>query len=214
MLLANLCGSGGLITLPTLVTLISDLLLLVRPVFWLWGTATAWNGQLSPKLPQPLDLRHLDRLDRRWACCSSCRVSPLLTWPRSAGVWNTLFGYVLAVCSASRPATAGGYHGPALLMPITALLPLTAILLVNQRSPTRPCAAGRSRGDRHPRVSLLAPPMCPDRSPVGTLLSTTLYAIAPALLDVLPPRLKAGVDWHPSARSCWNVGCTGLWRLE
>jgi len=101
-------GGGGLITLPTLVTLISDLLLLFGLVFWLWGTwpllgrasylAKLHSLSISDTLGSALIVVGLLlKLPREWPLLSLALLSLV--------VWNTLFGYVLAVCSLSRPAT-------------------------------------------------------------------------------------------------------------
>jgi len=97
-----------LITLPTLVTLISDLLLLFGLVFWLWGTwpllgrasylAKLHSLSISDTLGSALIVVGLLlKLPREWPLLSLALLSLV--------VWNTLFGYVLAVCSLSRPAT-------------------------------------------------------------------------------------------------------------
>jgi putative multicomponent Na+:H+ antiporter subunit B len=78
----------------------------------------------------------------------------------------------------SEPLTLGGSLD--LLLPITALLPLTAVLLVSQSNPYQTLVLRGILGSVATLVYALlgAPDVALTEALVGTLLSTTLYAIA------------------------------------
>ncbi|NQV10631.1 MAG: DUF4040 domain-containing protein [Cyanobacteria bacterium] len=92
--------------------------------------------------------------------------------------------------------------GLGLLVPITALLPLTAILLVNQRSPYQTLVLRGILGAIATLVYALlgAADVALTEALVGTLLSTTLYAIALRSSMVFRLELKAGVELAPERR--------------
>jgi len=163
--LANLlAGGGGLITAAhpghadqwTFAALVRT-----GPFLGLWGTwPLLWTGPAtSPKPPQPLDLRHPGIGLDSCGLLLSCRVEwPLPQLPLlSLVVWNTACSATCWVSRWSRPADSRpNDHGSWLLVPDHSPVPLTAILLVNQRSlvTQNPVLSGVS-GDR-PSVYALA----------------------------------------------------------
>jgi len=78
----------------------------------------------------------------------------------------------------SEPLTLGGSLD--LLLPITALLPLTAVLLVSQSNPYQTLVLRGILGSVATLLYALlgAPDVAITEALVGTLLSTTLYAVA------------------------------------
>ena len=88
-----------------------------------------------------------------------------------------------------------------LLLPITALLPLTAVLLVSQSNPYQTLVLLGILGSVSTLLYALlgAPDVAITEALVGTLLSTTLYAVA--LRSSMALRLSYPADAPPSAAS-------------
>jgi putative multicomponent Na+:H+ antiporter subunit B len=88
-----------------------------------------------------------------------------------------------------------------LLLPITALLPLTAVLLVSQSNPYQTLVLRGILGSVSTLIYALlgAPDVAITEALVGTLLSTTLYAVA--LRSSMALRLSYPADAPPSEAS-------------
>lgn len=88
-----------------------------------------------------------------------------------------------------------------LLLPITALLPLTAVLLVSQSNPYQTLVLRGILGSVSTLLYALlgAPDVAITEALVGTLLSTTLYAVA--LRSSMALRLSYPADAPPSEAS-------------
>ena len=96
-----------------------------------------------------------------------------------------------------------------LLLPITALLPLTAVLLVSQSNPYQTLVLRGILGSVATLLYALlgAPDVAITEALVGTLLSTTLYAVA--LRSSMALRLedrRSGPDPQPEERLCQWIG--------
>ncbi len=88
-----------------------------------------------------------------------------------------------------------------LLLPITALLPLTSVLLVSQSNPYQTLVLRGILGSVSTLIYALlgAPDVAITEALVGTLLSTTLYAVA--LRSSMALRLSYPADDSPSEAS-------------